>query len=100
MICEVKEGWLYLLANKRNGTLYLGVTSDLVQRVWQHRIGAIPGFTRRYGCELLVWSEYFPNLHDARKREAQMKKWKRAWKIELIEKTNPQWRDLWEEINA
>jgi len=95
----VKEGWLYLLASKRNGTLYLGATSDLPQRIWQHRTGAVPGFSKKYGCTTLVWVEHFPNLHDARKLETQMKKWKRAWKLELIERNNPTWRDLWEDIN-
>tara|TARA_B100000614_G_scaffold63322_1_gene56168 strand:+ start:184 stop:474 length:291 start_codon:yes stop_codon:yes gene_type:complete len=95
----VKDGWLYILASKRNGTLYLGVTSDLPVRIWQHRIGAIEGFTKKYGCTRLVWCAHFENLHDAREREWQMKKWKRAWKIELIEQENPDWRDLWDEIN-
>jgi len=95
----MKEGWLYLLANRRNGTLYLGVTSNLHQRIWQHREGAIEGFSKQHGCTRLVWCEHFPNLHDARTREAQMKKWKRAWKVELIEKENPDWRDLWWDIN-
>ncbi len=96
---RMKEGWLYLLASKRNETLYIGVTSDLTQRVWQHREGLIPGFSKRYGCMTLVWCEHYPNLHDARAREAQMKRWKRAWKIELIEKNNPDWRDIWADIN-
>jgi len=95
----MKEGWLYLLASKRKGTLYLGVTSDLAQRIWQHREGLIPGFSKRYGCKTLVWWAYYPNLHDARTREVQMKRWKRAWKIELIGKDNPDWRDLWPDIN-
>lgn len=95
----MKEGWLYLLASKRNGTLYLGVTSDLPQRIWQHREGLIAGFSKKYGCKRLVWVGHYPNLHDARAREAQMKKWKRAWKLELIEKDNPDWRDLWPDIN-
>ena len=95
----MKEGWLYLIASKRNGTLYLGVTSDLRQRIWQHRTGAIEGFSKKYGCTRLVWTEHFPNLHDARAREWQMKKWKRSWKIALIEKANPEWRDLWHDIN-
>ena len=96
----MKEGWVYLLASKRNGTLYLGVTSDLRQRIWQHREGLIEGFSKKHGCKMLVWVGHFPNLHDARQREWQMKKWKRAWKLELIEKENPGWRDLWEDINT
>ena len=95
----MKEGWLYIVCNKRNGTLYLGVTSDLRKRIWEHRNGLILGFSSKYGCKRLVWMQYFPNLHDARNREWQMKKWKRAWKIELIEKANPEWRDLWDDIN-
>ncbi len=95
----MKEGWLYILCNRKNGTLYLGVTSDLHQRILQHREGAIEGFTKEHGCKRLVWFEHYPNLHDARAREAQMKKWKRSWKVELIEKDNPDWRDLWFEIN-
>ena len=95
----MKEGWLYLLCNRKNGTLYLGVTSDLHQRVWQHREGFVEGFSKEHGCKRLVWCEHYPNLHDARAREAQMKKWKREWKIQLIEETNSDWRDLWFEIN-
>ncbi len=95
----IKEGWLYLLASRRNGTLYLGVTSDLPKRILQHREGHVEGFSKKYGCTQLVWAQHYPNLHDARAREAQMKKWKRAWKLELIEKDNPDWRDLWFDIN-
>jgi len=89
---HVKEGWHYLLASKRNGTLYRGVKSDLPRRVWQHGEGHFEGFSNKYGCKLLVWFERYPNLHDARVREAQIKEW--AWKLELIEKDNPVWRDL------
>ena len=89
-----KPGWVYLLASKRNGTLYLGVTSDLSVRVAQHRSGVVPGFARDYGCAILVWFERHDTIEDARLREWRMKKWKRAWKIELIERDNPQWRDL------
>ena len=95
----MKEGWLYLLASKRNGTLYLGVTSDMPRRIWEHREGLIDGFSRKYGCKLLVWFAHYPNIHDARVRDAQMKKWKRAWKLELIEENNPDWRDLWDDLN-
>jgi putative endonuclease len=86
------------MASRRNGTLYIGVTSELVRRVYQHRTEAIEGFTRKYGCKLLVWYEAYDDLDQARYRELQMKKWKRAWKIELIERSNPQWKDLWPEI--
>jgi putative endonuclease len=68
-------------------------------QIWQHREGLIPGFSKRYGCKTLVWWAYYPNLHDARAREVQIKGWKRAWKIELIEKDNPDWRDLWPDLN-
>lgn len=95
----MEEGWLYIVCNKRNGTLYLGVTSHLQRRIWQHREGLIEGFSKKYGCSRLVWVQHFSNLHDARQREWQMKKWKRAWKIELIERDNPDWRDLWDDMN-
>ena len=91
----MKQGWVYILTNGRNGTLYIGVTSNIAQRIWQHREGTIEGFTKRYGLKRFVWYGYFENLHDARRREGQMKGWKRAWKIELIETMNPDWRDLY-----
>ncbi|TDN82249.1 putative endonuclease [Stakelama pacifica] len=83
------------MANKRNGTLYLGVTSDLAARVHQHRNGLIDGFSKQYGCTLLVWFEAHDDLQEARRRELQIKKWKRDWKLELIEAENPQWKDLY-----
>ena len=95
-----KPGWVYLVASKRNGTLYWGVTSNPRQRIWQHREGAVEGFTKRYACKRLVWIEHHGDIQDARAREMQMKKWKRAWKLALIEEHNPQWRDLWDTINA
>ena len=84
------------MASRRNGTLYLGVTSDLAGRAYQHRNALVEGFTKRHGCTMLVWFESYDDLQEARLRELQMKKWKRAWKIELIERENPQWRDLFE----
>jgi putative endonuclease len=87
---------VYMLASRRNGTLYLGVTSDLTQRAYQHREGEIPGFSKKYGCELLVWFEQYDDMHIAIAREKSLKKWRRAWKLALIEKSNPQWRDLYE----
>jgi putative endonuclease len=90
--------FVYILASKRNGTLYIGSTDSLVRRVGQHREGLIPGFTNRYGVKTLVWYETFDTRDDAFRRERQMKVWRRAWKIELIEKTNPGWRDLYPEI--
>ncbi len=83
------------MANKRNGTIYVGSTSDLSARVYQHRTGMIEGFTKDNGCRRLVWYEAHEDLDGARLRERQMKKWKRAWKIELIERDNPQWKDLY-----
>jgi putative endonuclease len=93
-----RPGYVYIMASRRNGTLYLGVTSDLVQRVYQHRNGLIEGFSKRYGCKLLVWFAAFDDIQDARARELQMKKWKRGWKLQAIEEANPEWRDLFDEI--
>ena len=90
----MKPGFVYIMASRLNGTLYLGVTSNLVQRAYQHRNGVIEGFTRQYGCTL-VWFECHDDLQDARLRELQLKKWKREWKIRLIERENPDWLDLY-----
>lgn len=90
-----KSGFVYIMASQRNGTLYIGVTSDLVLRVWQHKQGEIPGFTQRYGCKILVWFQAFDDLDAARHRELQMKEWQRRWKLEAIETLNPDWRDLY-----
>ncbi|WP_269078216.1 GIY-YIG nuclease family protein [Sphingobium lactosutens] len=87
-----------MMASGRNGTLYLGVTSDLAGRTYQHRNGLVDGFTKEHGCTMLVWFEAYDDLQEARRRELQMKKWKRAWKIELIERDNPRWRDLFETL--
>ena len=86
------------MASKRNGTLYLGVTGDLPARAYQHRNGLVDGFSKEHGCKLLVWYEAYDDLDAARLRELQMKKWKRAWKIELIERHNPQWKDLYDTL--
>jgi putative endonuclease len=94
----MKSGYVYIMASKRNGTLYIGVTSDLVKRVWEHRSGLVPGFTKKHGCKLLVWFEVTEDLQAARLRELQMKKWKRLWKLREIESLNPDWRDLWPDI--
>jgi putative endonuclease len=94
----MKSGYVYIMANKRNGTIYIGVTSDLVERVWQHREAVVPGFTKRYGCKMLVWFEAFDDLQDTRRRELQMKEWKRRWKLEAIEAMNPTWRDLYNDL--
>ena len=90
-----KAGYVYIMASRRNGSLYIGVTSDLVARVFGHREGVVGGFTKRYGCKRLVWFEVHDDLQDARYRELQMKEWRRAWKIELIVKMNPNWDDLY-----
>jgi len=85
---------VYLMASRRNGTLYVGVTSDLLQRIAQHRGGTFDGFTRDYGVEMLVWFEQHATMEQAILREKRIKKWRRAWKLELIEAANPEWRDL------
>jgi len=92
---EEKAGFLYIMASRKNGTIYIGVTSDLVGRVYQHRQGLVSGFTKRYGCKLLVWYEAHDDLQDARLREVQMKEWKRSWKVRLIEEHNLDWDDLY-----
>lgn len=89
---------VYMLASTRYGTLYLGVTSNLVGRVWQHREGLIEGFTKKYGVKQLVWFEVHADAIAAITREKQLKKWNRAWKINLIQQENPYWRDLYEDI--
>ena len=94
----MKPGFVYIMASKRNGTIYLGVTSEIVQRIAQHRQGLIAGFTQQYGCKTLVWFEAFDDLQTARHRELQMKKWKRAWKLRVIETLNPDWNDLYDTL--
>ena len=89
----------YLLASKPHGTLYIGSTSDLVQRVWEHKAKAVPGFTAKYRIDRLVWFERHESLEAAMLREKRIKNWKRAWKIELIEKDNPYWFDLYPNIS-
>lgn len=89
---------VYILATKRNGTLYIGVTSDIARRAWEHRSGVVDGFTDRYGVKSLVYAEFHETMPEAILREKQMKKWRRAWKVELIEKANPDWRDLYEDL--
>ncbi len=89
---------VYILASKRNGTLYTGVTSNLMGRIEQHRDGVVRGFTHRYGVRVLVWFEQHATMEFAITREKQIKKWNRAWKLELIEAGNPEWRDLAEDL--
>jgi putative endonuclease len=87
--------FVYLLSSKPNGTLYVGSTSDLVRRVWEHKVKAIPGFTAKYGVDRLVWWEMHESIAEAAQRERRIKEWKRLWKIQLIERDNPQWVDLY-----
>ena len=89
---------VYILASKKNGTLYVGVTSDLIKRVWQHKNDFIEGFTSRHGVHRLVWYEVHETMESAITREKALKAWKRAWKLELIEKLNPNWNDLYEKL--
>ena len=92
----VKQPCVYMLASRRNGTLYAGVTSDLIKRVWEHRNHVVEGFTKRYGVDRLVWYEPHETMDSAIRREKAIKERKRAWKLELIEKSNPEWTDLFE----
>ena len=94
----MKQPAVYIMASKRNGTLYIGVTSDLVARAWQHREHLVEGFTKKYSVDQLVWYELHPTMDSAITREKQLKKWNRKWKLELIEKENPYWNDLWMSI--
>ena len=87
------------MASRRNGTLYIGVTSNLVQRVWHHKQDVVEGFTRKYGVKMLVYFELHGSAESAITREKQLKKWERAWKIRLIERSNPEWRDLYSKIS-
>ena len=93
-----KSPTVYLLASKKNGTLYVGVTSDLVKRVWEHKQDLVDGFTKKYEVHTLVYFEQHEDMIQAMTREKQIKKWKRTWKLSLIEESNPDWRDLWDEI--
>lgn len=94
----MKHPCVYMLASKPNGTVYVGVTSNLPQRVWQHKNDLVEGFTRRYGVHTLVWYEVHETMETAIHREKIIKEWKRQWKIDLIETMNPQWRDLYADI--
>jgi len=95
-----KHPCVYILASRRNGTLYVGVTSDLIKRVYQHRNDLVEGFTKRYGVHALVWFEQHERMDSAIPREKEIKKWQRAAKIGLIERNNPEWRDLWADISG
>jgi putative endonuclease len=94
----MKQPSVYILASKRNGTLYTGVTSDLVQRIWQHKNNVVKGFTEKYGVHTLVYFELHEDMESAIVREKRIKKWNRAWKLRLIEEKNPAWNDLYPSI--
>ena len=91
-------GWVYILTNRPNGVLYTGVTNDLSRRVWEHKQGAVKGFTRRYGLKSLVYFEFFEDIRDAIQRERNLKHYSRAWKAGLIIEGNREWRDLYEDL--
>ncbi len=90
--------YVYILASRRNGTLYIGMTDNLARRIWQHQTEVVPGFTKKYGIKILVWYELHESREAAFQCERQIKKWNRAWKLALIERSNPKWRDLANEL--
>ncbi|MBL7107439.1 MAG: GIY-YIG nuclease family protein [Phycisphaerae bacterium] len=92
----MKNYYVYILASKKNGTIYIGITNNLAKRIYQHKTNLVEGFTKKYQVHNLVYFEYFVNVSSAINREKQLKKWNRQWKINLIEKENPQWHDLFE----
>jgi putative endonuclease len=94
----MKAAYVYILASQKNGTLYIGVTSDLIKRIYEHKQGLAESFTKQYNVKTLVYFECHDSIEDAIHRETQMKKWNRAWKIRQIEEKNPNWQDLHEEI--
>jgi putative endonuclease len=94
----MKNYYVYIMTNKFNGTLYIGVTNDLIRRAYEHRNSLIDGFTKKYNLKILVYFEVFDRIEDAILREKRLKKWNRQWKFELIEKSNPNWKDLYEEL--
>ena len=91
--------YVYMLASQRNGTLYIGVTNDLVRRTYEHKTKLVRGFTKQYGVDRLVWFETYDDPENAIVREKELKKWRRAWKMRLIEESNPQWLDLYSQIS-
>ncbi len=96
----MKTCYVYIMASRRNGTLYTGMTNNLVRRVWEHKEGIIKGFTQKYGVKILVWYEVFDSVESAIMQEKNIKKWKRNWKLRLIEEMNPDWNDLYDGIAA
>jgi len=93
-----KRFFVYMLANRPKGVLYVGVTNNLARRIWEHRTKVVPGFTRKYGVTRLVYFEEYASILEARARERTLKHWRRAWKLKLIEDVNPTWRDLYDEL--
>ena len=94
----MKSYYVYILASQRNGTLYTGITNDLIKRVYEHKNNLLNGFTKKYSVHMLVYYEQFEDIEAATLREKQVKKWNRKWKLELIEKANPEWSDLYEKL--
>jgi putative endonuclease len=94
------RAYVYMLASRRNGTLYVGSTTDLSRRVWEHKSKLTPGFTSDYGVDMLGWYEAYERIIEARHRKYAMKKWRRAWELRLIEDMNPDWRDLYDDLNS
>ena len=95
---QERNPFVYILASQRNGTLYIGVTSDLMKRIWEHKNDVVEGFTKEYGVHRLVFFEQHATMEEAIAREKRLKEWKREWKLNLIEESNPEWNDLWGEI--
>jgi len=95
---RMADGWVYIMTNRPNGTLYVGVTDNVARRVWEHREGLVAGFTRRYGLKRLVYAEHHDDIHGARQREQNLKHYRRAWKIRLILVNNPNWEDLYDRL--
>jgi putative endonuclease len=95
----MRGGWVYIMTNRRDGTLYAGVTADIGRRVFAHREGLVEGFTKRYGLRRLVLTEFYEDIRHAIQRESNIKHWPRAWKVRLIHPANPEWRDLYEDLN-
>ena len=94
----MQGGWVYIVTNRPNGTPYIGVTSDLARRIWEHREGVADGFTKQYRLKRLVWAERHNDIRSAIQRERNMKHWPRAWKIDLILPQNPDWNDLYDQL--
>lgn len=93
---KFQGSYVYIVTNQRNGTLYTGVTTDLKGRIWQHKEGVFDGFSQKYGLKILIWYEVHDDINEAIRREKQIKKWERKWKLRIIEAMNPQWKDLYD----